>query len=66
MDDLLKQIKQYKEPLVIGLAILMLIFYGFCPVIDILGKAKANGLKVLFGVSPKTRLQATSLCTQFC
>lgn len=48
MDDLLKQIKQYKEPLVIGLAILMLIFYGFCPVIDILGKAKANGLKVLF------------------
>ena len=31
MDDLLKQIKQYKEPLVIGLAIIMLIFYGFCP-----------------------------------
>lgn len=40
MDDLLKQIKQYKEPLVIGLAILMLIFYGFCPVIDILAKQK--------------------------
>lgn len=48
MDELIKTIRQNKTTIVIALAILMFVAFGFCPAIDVAGKAKINGLKVLF------------------
>ena len=48
MDELIKTVRQNKTPIVIALAILMFVAFGFCPAIDVAGKAKINGLKVLF------------------
>lgn len=48
MDELIKTVRQNKATIVIALAILMFVAFGFCPAIDVAGKAKINGLKVLF------------------
>lgn len=48
MDELIKTVRQNKTSIVIALAILMFVAFGFCPAIDVAGKAKINGLKVLF------------------
>lgn len=48
MDELIKTVRQNKTSIVIALAILMSVAFGFCPAIDVAGKAKINGLKVLF------------------
>ena len=40
MDEFVMTIKKHKETIVIALAILMFILFGFCPAIDIIGKAK--------------------------
>lgn len=48
MDELIKTVRQNKTSIVIALAILMFVVFGFCPAIDVAGKAKINGLKVLF------------------
>ena len=48
MDEFVMTIKKHKETIVIALAILMFILFGFCPAIDIIGKAKIGGLKLLF------------------
>lgn len=48
MDELIKTIRQNKTSIVIALAIVMFVAFGFCPAIDVAGKAKINGLKVLF------------------
>lgn len=48
MDELIKTVRQNKTTIVIALAILMFVAFGFCPAIDVAGKAKINGLKVLF------------------
>ena len=47
MDELIKTVRQNKTSIVIALAILMFVAFGFCPAIDVAGKAKINGLKVL-------------------
>lgn len=48
MDELIKTVRQNKTSIVIALAMLMFVAFGFCPAIDVAGKAKINGLKVLF------------------
>lgn len=48
MDELIKTVRQNKTSIVIALAIVMFVAFGFCPAIDVAGKAKINGLKVLF------------------
>lgn len=48
MDELIKTVRQNKTTIVIALAIFMFVAFGFCPAIDVAGKAKINGLKVLF------------------
>lgn len=48
MDELIKTVRQNKTSIVIALAIIMFVAFGFCPAIDVVGKAKINGLKVLF------------------
>ena len=48
MDEFVMTIKKHKETIVIALAILMFILFGFCPAIDIIGMAKIGGLKLLF------------------
>lgn len=48
MDELIKTVRQNKTTIVLALAILMFVAFGFCPAIDVAGKAKINGLKVLF------------------
>ena len=48
MDSLVKFIKQYKASLIIAIAIIMFILFGFCSAVDVAGKAKVCGLKILF------------------
>ena len=43
MDELIKTVRQNKTPIVIALAILMFVAFGFCPAIDVAGKAKIDG-----------------------
>lgn len=48
MNDFIGKNKQF---MFIALSALMFIFFAFCPAIDILGKAKFNGIKVIFDAS---------------
>lgn len=48
MDSLVKFTKQYKASIIIAIAIIMFILFGFCPAVDVAGKAKICGLKILF------------------
>lgn len=48
MNSLVKFTKQYKASLIIAIAIIMFILFGFCPAVDVAGKAKICGLKILF------------------
>ena len=48
MEELIKIIKQYKEIAIIASAVLMFIFFGFCSVLDVMGKAQMSGLTLLF------------------
>ena len=48
MDSLVKFTKQYKASLIIAIAIIMFILFGFCSAVDVAGKAKVCGLKILF------------------
>ena len=48
MDNLVKFTKQYKASLIIAIAIIMFILFGFCSAVDVAGKAKVCGLKILF------------------
>ena len=45
MNDFLTQ---YKKVSVIVIAALMILFFGFCNVVDIMGKANLNGFQVIF------------------
>ena len=47
MDSLVKFTKQYKASLIIAIAIIMFILFGFCSAVDVAGKAKVCGLKIL-------------------
>ena len=49
MDNLVKFTKQYKASLIIAIAIIMFILFGFCSAVDVAGKAKVCGLKILLG-----------------
>lgn len=49
MDQLVKFVNAYKLPIMLGLGILMLVVWVFCPVIDVLGKLEANGIQSSFG-----------------
>ncbi|OYP66293.1 MULTISPECIES: hypothetical protein [unclassified Prevotella] len=48
MDNLVKFTKQYKASLIIAIAIIMFILFGFCSAVDVAGKTKVCGLKILF------------------
>ena len=48
MDSLVKFTKQYKASIIIAIAIIMFILFGFCPAVNVAGKAKICGLKILF------------------
>lgn len=48
MNSLVKFTKQYKASIIIAIAIIMFILFGFCPAVDVAGKAKICGLKILF------------------
>lgn len=48
MDSLVKFTKQYKASIIIAIAIIMFILFGFFPAVDVAGKAKICGLKILF------------------
>lgn len=48
MEELIKTIKQYKGIAINASAVLMFIFFGFCHVIDVMGKAQMSGLTLLF------------------
>lgn len=47
MDDLIKTIITNKRPIMIGIAVLMIIFFGLCPALDVLGKDQVNGIKYI-------------------
>lgn len=47
MDDLIKTIIKNKRPIMICIAVLMIIFYGLCPALDVLGKDQVNGFKFI-------------------
>lgn len=49
MDEIIKLVKTYKSQVMLGLGILLLVIWAFCPVIDILGKEEFNGLQTSFG-----------------
>ena len=51
MEELIKTIKEYKGIAIIASAVLMFIFFGFCHVIDVMGKAQMSGLTLLFNGS---------------
>ena len=48
MNEFIKTIEKNKTLVIIGLAVLMFVFFGLCSAVDVAGKAQANGLKVLF------------------
>ncbi len=48
MNEIIKTIETNKDRIIIAIACLMFIFFGFCSVIDIAGKAQVAGLKILF------------------
>lgn len=48
MEQLIKTIEKNRTLLIIAVAVLMFIFFGFFSAVDIAGKAQANGMKVLF------------------
>lgn len=48
MNNLINIIKRNKTLFVLGIALLMFVFFSFCPAIDIVEKAKINGFKLLF------------------
>lgn len=48
MKELLRLIEANRRICLIAAAALMLVFFAFCPAIDIMGKATATGLKVVF------------------
>lgn len=48
MNSLVKFTKQYKASIIIAIAIIMFILFGFFPAVDVAGKAKICGLKILF------------------
>ena len=48
MSSLVKFTKQYKASIIIAIAIIMFILFGFFPAVDVAGKAKICGLKILF------------------
>lgn len=47
MNEFVSFASKNKSGLNLGLAILMFVFFAFCPVCDILGKAAINGLKLV-------------------
>lgn len=48
MDELIKTVEKYKSLIIVGLAALMFVFFALCSAVDVMGKAQANGFKVLF------------------
>lgn len=48
MDEFIKTIEKYRSLIIVGLAALMFIFFALCSAVDVMGKAQANGFKVLF------------------
>lgn len=48
MNDFIKTLEDNKKVIVLVLAILMFVLFGFCAAIDILGKDTANGFKIIF------------------
>lgn len=50
MNDLVKKIEKSKGTIIICFAALMFVFFAFCPAVDILGKAKANGFEMMSNI----------------
>lgn len=48
MEDLIKTIRKNERLIFIALPILMAVVFAFLPVVDVLGKATANGIKIIF------------------
>lgn len=48
MEELKQIIAKNRMPIFVALSALLFILVAFCPVIDILGKATANGFQVIF------------------
>lgn len=48
MDDLIKTVEKHRALFVMAIAVLMFVLVGFCPAVDVAGKAQAGGFKVLF------------------
>lgn len=48
MNDFSNSVQKNKQVINFVLALLMFVFFAFCPVCDILGKAAVNGFGVLF------------------
>lgn len=48
MKEFLKTIEDNRRLCFIIAAALMIVFFAFCPAVDVMGKATANGLKVVF------------------
>lgn len=48
MNDFIKTIEKNKNLIIIALAALMFVFFGFCSAVDVAGKAQVSGFKVLF------------------
>lgn len=48
MDDFKRFFYQYSPAIFIPLAVFLFILAAFCPIMDVLGKDQANGLKIIF------------------
>lgn len=48
MDQLITFVEKNKRNVLLAIAVLMFVFFAFFPVCDVLGKAKINGIKVIF------------------
>lgn len=48
MDEFIKTIQKNKRVVFIVLSVLMIVFFAFCPVCEILGKARPSGLELVF------------------
>lgn len=48
MNKMLNIIRENKRMIVVIIAILMLLFFGFGSAVDVAGKAQASGIKLLF------------------
>ncbi len=48
MEELKQIIEKNRMPVFVALSALLFIFVAFCPIVDVMGKASANGFEVLF------------------